>query len=102
MTTVVAASGALLLVWIPVIAQWMRRAASLDVLMYAGSRADEVPRAVEIGGAQEPVEVERSWREDRSGARLLCFRLRLADGSRIEVSKREGEDRWRLDRELRA
>ena len=101
-TTVVAASGALLLVWIPVIAQWMRRAASLDVLMYAGSRADEVPRAVEIGGAQEPVEVERSWREDRSGARLLCFRLRLADGSRIEVSKREGEDRWRLDRELRA
>jgi MFS family permease len=101
-TTVVAGSGALLLLWIPVIARWLRRAASLDVLMYAGSRADEVPRAIEIAGTQEPVEVERSWREERSGARLLCFRLRFADGSRVEVSKKEGEDRWRLDRELRA
>jgi hypothetical protein len=55
--------------------------------MYAGSRADEVPRAVEMAGVEEPVEVERSWREERSGARLLCFRLRLPDGSRIEVSR---------------
>jgi predicted MFS family arabinose efflux permease len=101
-TTVVAASGALALLWVPVIARWLRRAASLTVRLYAGSRADEVPRAVELAGVEEPVEVERSWREERSGLRLLCFRLRLPDGSRIEVSRPEGGDRWRLDRELRA
>jgi hypothetical protein len=48
------------------------------------------------------VEVERSWREERAGTRLLCFRLRLPDGSRIEVSRPEEGDRWRLDRELPA
>jgi hypothetical protein len=99
---VVAGSGLLFILWIPAITRWLRRATSLTVRMYAGSRGDEVPRAVEIAGAEEPVEVERSWREERSGIRLLCFRLRLRDGSRIEVSKAEAGDRWLLDRELRA
>ena len=101
-TVVVAASGALLLAWVPVIRWWLRRSSSLTVRMYAGGRADEVPRAVEWAGVEERVEVERSWREERAGARLLCFRLRLPDGSRIEVSRADGADRWRLDRELPA
>ena len=61
-----------------------------------------MPRAVEINGVEEPVEVERSWREERSGLRLQCFRLRFPDGSRIEVSRAEDQDQWRLDRELSA
>jgi len=101
-TTVVAGSGVLALLWVPVISRWLRRASSLTVRMYAGSRADEVPRAVEINGVEEPVEVERSWREERSGLRLQCFRLRFPDGSRIEVSRAEDQDQWRLDRELSA
>ena len=93
-------SGALFLAWIPLIVRWLRRAATITVRSYAGGRADEVPRTVEIAGVEEPVEVERSWREERAGVRLLCFRLELPDGSRIEVSKPEDGGGWRLDREL--
>jgi hypothetical protein len=48
------------------------------------------------------VTVERSWREERAGVPLLRFRLRLEDGSRIEVSRPEDSNLWRLDRELPA
>jgi MFS family permease len=99
-TTVVAGAGLVLVLWIPVIRWWLARSTSLTVRMYAGGRADEVPRTVELGGVEETVEVERSWREERAGTRLLCFRLRLHDGTRIEVSRSEADDRWRLDREL--
>ena len=97
---VVAAAGVALVLWVPLIRWWLARAASLTVRMYAGGRGDQVPRAVQLGGVDELVDVERSWHEDRAGTRLLCFRLRLADGSRIEISKAESEMRWRLDREL--
>jgi hypothetical protein len=97
---VVACAGAMLVAWIPVLRHWLARPGSLAVTMYAGGRADEVPRAVELRGVEEPVEVERSWREQRAGARLLCFRVRLPDGTRLELSREEGDDRWRLDREL--
>ena len=53
-----------------------------------------------LAGVEESVEVERSWREDRDGQRLLCFRLRLADGTSIDVSRPEHGDRWHLDREV--
>jgi MFS family permease len=92
--------GAIFVAWIPVILHWLRRAATITVRTYAGARADEAPRSVVMAGVEEPVEVERSWREERAGRRLLCFRLRLPEGNRIEVSKAEADDRWRLDREL--
>ena len=53
-----------------------------------------------LAGEETPVEVERSWREERAGARLRCFRLALPDGTRIEVSRAEDGGPWRLDREL--
>jgi MFS family permease len=92
--------GLTFIVWIPVLLRWLRRAATITVRTYAGARADESPRSVVWAGVEEPVEIERSWREERAGRRLLCFRLRLPEGNRIEVSKAETEDRWRLDREL--
>jgi MFS family permease len=78
---------------------WRRRIPEpVEVRSYAGARGDEVPRQVIMGGRVTDVErVERSWREDRAGERLLCFRLRLADGRRIQVSLGEA---WRLDRVL--
>jgi MFS family permease len=93
-------TGVAFLAWTPLLMRWLRRAATITVRTYAGGRADEVPRSVEIAGVEEPVEVEKSWYEERAGVRLLCFRLELPDGSRIEVSKREDGGRWRLDREL--
>ncbi|MGH2723557.1 MAG: MFS transporter [Actinomycetota bacterium] len=78
---------------------WRRRLlAEIEVRAYAGGRADEAPREVVWDGIPIDVaETERSWHEERDGRRLLCFRLRLADGRRIEIS-RDGE--WRLDRVL--
>ena len=96
----VAGVGVLFLLWTPVILRWLQRSATIDVRFYAGSRADETPRSVMLAGEETPVEVERSWREERAGARLRCFRLALPDGTRIEVSRAEDGGPWRLDREL--
>jgi hypothetical protein len=98
--TLIFATGAAFLAWAPVALRWLRRAATITVRAYAGARADEWPRSVEIAGVEEPVEVETSWREERAGIRLLCFRLELPDGTRIEVSRPESGGPWRLDREL--
>lgn len=82
-----------------VLAVWRRRVPEpVEVRSYAGSRGDEVPRQVVLRGTAFQVEeVERTWREERNGERLLCFRLRLEGGRRIQVSLGET---WRLDREL--
>ena len=78
--------------------RWNASPERIEVRTYAGSRADEVPREVVWGGRAVAVDdVERSWREQRDGDRVLRFRLRLADGRRIEVTRGDG---WSLDREL--
>jgi MFS family permease len=81
------------------LAVWRRRLlAEIEVRAYAGARADETPREVVWDGIPIDVaETERTWHEDRDGRRLLCFRLRLADGRRIEVSRGE---HWHLERLL--
>jgi MFS family permease len=71
----------------------------IEVHAYAGGRADETPRSVVWNGETvEVAEVERSWQEDRAGRRLLSFRLRLADGRRVQLSR--SDDGWSVDREL--
>jgi MFS family permease len=81
------------------LAVWRRRLpADIEVRAYAGGRADETPREVVWDGVPLVVEeTERSWQEDRDGRRLLCFRVRLADGRRIELSL--GDD-WQVERLL--
>ena len=44
--------------------------------------------------------MERSWVEERDGARLVGFRLALEDGTRLDVLRKEAEDRWHLEREI--
>jgi MFS family permease len=75
---------------------WRRRLpAPIEVRCYAGGRGDEVPREVILEGIAHGVaDIERSWQEERDGERLRCFRLRLSDGRRVQVSL--GEE-WRLD-----
>ncbi|HZB04142.1 MAG TPA: MFS transporter, partial [Actinomycetota bacterium] len=96
---VIILTGALGLLVAGILLWWRRRIPEpVEVRSYAGARGDEVPRQVIMSGRVTDVErVERSWREERDGERLLCFRLRLADGRRIQVSLGEA---WRLDREL--
>ena len=78
---------------------WSRKVPEpIDVHSYAGARADESPREVAIRGETLAVEeVERSWQEERDGKLLRCYRLRLENGRRIEVSQ---DQEWSLDLEL--
>jgi MFS family permease len=96
---IIALTGVLSLAGGVALALWKRRLPEpIEVRSYAGSRGDEVPREVIWDGVSVQVaEVEGSWLEEREGVRLLRFRLRLADGRRVEVSR--GEE-WRLDRIL--
>ena len=94
-----AAVGAVYLLWSPVVPRWTGRPQRVRLRFYSGGRDDEIPRAISFAGEEETVEVERSWTEERDGERRRRFRLRLADGSRIEVSGGDG-GRWNLVREL--
>jgi MFS family permease len=92
-------TAALYFLWGGVLAVWRRRLDhDIEVRAYAGGRDDETPRQVLWDGRPLQVaDVERSWEESRDGDRLRCFRLRLADGRRIQVSRDGG---WSLDRVL--
>jgi predicted MFS family arabinose efflux permease len=94
-----AAVGIAFLLFGPVVGRWYGSEPELTIRFYAGGRADEAPRSILWGGAEEPVEVVRTWREERDGERRLAFRLALTDGTELDVSRPEPDGRWRLDRE---
>jgi predicted MFS family arabinose efflux permease len=94
-----AAVGIAFLLWAPIVGRWYGREPELNIRFYAGGRADEVPRSIVWGGAEEGVDVVRTWREERDGARRLAFRLALTDGTELDVSRPEPNGPWRLDRE---
>ena len=79
--------------------RWFGQEPELSIRFYAGGRADEEPRSIVWGGVEEPVELVRTWREERDGERRLAFRLALADGTELDVSRSEPDGPWRLDRE---
>jgi predicted MFS family arabinose efflux permease len=91
--------GVVFLLWAPAVGRWYGREPEIAIRFYAGGRADEVPRSIVWGGVEEPVEVLRTQREERNGERRLTFRLALADGTELDVSRPEPDGRWRLDRE---
>lgn len=94
-----AAVGIAFLLWAPVIGRWFGREPELRIRFYSGGRADETPRTIVWGGAEESVDVVRTWREERDGERRLAFRLALTDGTELDVSRPEPDGPWRLDRE---
>jgi len=96
----VAVIGIVFLLWSPVLPWWLRRAPEIVVRFQEGTRAEEWPRAVVWGGVEERVDVVWSRLEERGGVRARRYRLALEDGTTIEVSKPEGAERWRLDKEL--
>jgi hypothetical protein len=95
-----ALTGLLYLLWAPLPPRWVARPHWVRVVFYEGARSEEVPRTVDLGGEDEPVEVLGSWREERSGVRLTRHRLRLPDASIIDVVGEPGADRWRIEREI--
>jgi MFS family permease len=92
--------GIVFLLWIPVLPRWLARAPEIRLRFVEGARAEEWPRAVVWGGVEEPAEVIRSVLDERDGLRVRRFRLALADGTVLDVSRDEPEGEWRIDREL--
>ena len=96
----VVAVGLVFLLWSPVLPRWLARTPQVLVRFYAGSRADEEPRSIVWGGVEEDVEVQRRWLDERDRERRMRYRLALADGTVVEISKADADPGWRLEREL--
>lgn len=72
----------------------------VTVRAYAGSRADEEPRAVVVGGDEVPIEgIE--WRAvvERDGERRRVFVVRLG-GKRVRLAHVEPSSLWEVERVL--
>jgi len=95
----VAAVGIVFLLWTPVLPRWIGRVPEIVIRFVEGAKAEEWPRAVVWGGVEEPVEVVRSWNEERNGVGMRRFRLALQDGSILDVSRVEPDGSWHIDRE---
>jgi len=95
----VATVGVLFIVWAPVLPRWIGGVPVIRPLFVEGGRAEEWPRAIRWGAAEEPVEVLRSWIDERGDGRRRCFRIRLDDGSVLDISSAEPDGPWRIDRE---
>ncbi|HEY2966545.1 MAG TPA: MFS transporter [Actinomycetota bacterium] len=96
----VAIVGIVFILWSPVLPRWIGRIPELSLRFYEGARAEEEPRAIVWGGVEETVEVERRSLEETDGVRRTRYRLRMQDGTTIEVSKVEPDGVWTLEREL--
>ena len=95
----VAVVGMVFLLWAPVLPRWIGGKPSIVLRFAEGAKAEEWPRAIVWGGVEEPVEVVRSWNEERDGRRMRRFRLALQDGSVLDVSRVEPDGVWSIDRE---
>ena len=92
--------GIAFLLWVPVLPRWLARAPEIRLRFTEGARAEEWPRTVVWGGIEEPVDVMRSGLDERDGVLTRRFRLALADGTVLDVSRDEPGGDWRIDREV--
>ena len=95
----VAVVGILFLLWTPVLPRWIGGKPPIVLRFAEGARAEEWPRAIVWGGVEEPVDVMRSWNEERDGVPMRRFRLSLQDGSLLDVSRVEPDGMWSIERE---
>ncbi len=72
----------------------------VTVRAYAGSRSDEEPRAVVVGGSEVPVDLIE-WRavEERDGERRRVFVCHVG-GSRVRLAHIESSSLWEIERIL--
>lgn len=98
---IVAIVGVLFVIWPPVLLAWVRRPRYVRLRFAEGGRAEETPRAVVVGGEEEPVELVSSALVEQDGERRRRLRLRASDES-FDVTATEGATRWRVEREIPA
>jgi MFS family permease len=91
--------GLVFLMWAPVLPRWLRGVPEIRLVFVEGGRAEEWPRAVRWGAAEEPVDVLRTALEERDGVRRRTFRLRLEDGTVLDVAREEPAGEWAIERE---
>ena len=96
----VAIIGFVFIAWSPILPRWIGRIPELTLRFYEGGRAEEEPRAIVWGGVEEAVDVQARALEETDGIRRMRYRLRMHDGSLIEVSKVEPDGAWTLEREV--
>lgn len=72
----------------------------VTVRAYAGSRADEEPRAIVAGGGEVPIEAVE-WRAvvERGGERRRVFVVRVG-GQRVRLAHVEPASLWEVERVL--
>jgi predicted MFS family arabinose efflux permease len=96
----VAAVGVAFVAWAPVLPRWLRGVPEIRLVFHEAGSAESWPHTIRWGAAEEPVEVMRSWLEERDGQRRRAFRLKLQDGTGLDVSRAEPDGIWEIDREL--
>jgi predicted MFS family arabinose efflux permease len=96
----VAVVGLVFLLWSPVLPRWIGHVPELTLRFYEGARAEEEPRAIVWGGVEESVEIERRSLEETDGVRRTRYRLRMQDGTVLDVAKVEPDGAWMLEREV--
>lgn len=74
----------------------------VTVRAYAGSRADEEPRVIVVGGGEVPIEAIE-WRAvvERGGERRRVFVVRIG-GQRIRLAHVEPSSLWEVERVMAA
>ncbi|HJP66751.1 MAG TPA: MFS transporter, partial [Actinomycetota bacterium] len=93
----VAGVGLVYLAWTPVLPWWVRRPLWVRVRFYAGGKADESPRAIVVGGEEQPVEPIASSTEMRGGRLVRRFRVRDAEGNVFDILGESDTGRWHVD-----
>ncbi|MEX0984865.1 MAG: MFS transporter [Actinomycetota bacterium] len=81
----------------PVLPLWLRGLRPIDVVFAPDGHGP--PLGVRWGGAEEKVEVLRDAIEDRDGARRRLLRVRLEDGSVLDLGRTEPAGIWEIERE---
>jgi predicted MFS family arabinose efflux permease len=87
------------LLWAPVLPRWIGGRPALRIRFVEGGSAEERPIGIVWGDVEEPVELIDERLEERDGERRRRLRLRLEDGSIIDVSKPMLDGAWDVDRE---
>jgi MFS family permease len=88
--------GVVFLAWAPVLPFWLRHAPEIRLRFPEGA---SIPSAIRWGGVEEPVTVVASQTAPGDGG-IAGFRLALADGTVVDVSRPRPQADWQIDREL--
>ena len=87
------------ILWAPVLPRWIGGRPAVRIRFVEGGSAQERPVAIAWGDVEEPVELLDERLDDRDGARRRRLRLRLQDGSVLDVSTAWPDGDWMVDRE---